>query len=47
MATDPVKDHVFYVANMEQLQGLLQGIGESTCKSKWTLMLRNKLFIVV
>lgn len=34
MATDPVRDHVFYVANMQELQTLLQGIGESSCKSK-------------
>ena len=34
MATEPVRDHVFFVANMQQLQTLLQRIGESSCKSK-------------
>ena len=35
MATAPVKDHVFYVANMQKLQTLLQRIGESSCKSTY------------
>lgn len=35
MATAPVKEHVFYVADMEELQTLLTSIGESSCKSKW------------
>lgn len=34
MASAPVKDHVFYVATMQELQTLLQRIGESSCKSK-------------
>ncbi|CAH3168650.1 unnamed protein product [Porites evermanni] len=32
MASAPVKDHVFYVATMQELQTLLQRIGESSCK---------------
>ncbi|XP_068676816.1 uncharacterized protein [Montipora foliosa] len=32
MATEPIKDHVFYVANMQQLLTLLQRIGDSSCK---------------
>ena len=34
MATPPVKEHVFYVATMQELQTLLTNIGESACKSK-------------
>ena len=34
MATPPVKEHVFYVATMQQLQTLLTNIGESACMSK-------------
>ena len=34
MATAPVKEHVFYVATMQELQTLLTNIGESACKSK-------------
>ena len=34
MATQPVKEHVFFVENMQELQTLLQGIGDSACKSK-------------
>lgn len=34
MASQPVKDHVFFVANMQELQTLLQRIGDSACKSK-------------
>ena len=37
MATAPVKEHVFYVANMQELQTLLTNIGESACKSKLIL----------
>lgn len=32
MATAPVKEHVFYVATMQELQTLLTNIGESACK---------------
>ena len=35
MATEPVKEHVFYVADMQELQTLLTNIGESACKSKY------------
>ena len=34
MATPPVKEHVFYVATMKELQTLLTSIGESACTSK-------------
>lgn len=34
MATPPVKEHVYYVATMQELQTLLTNIGESACKSK-------------
>ena len=37
MATTPINEHVFYVANMQQLQTLLTRIGESACKSKLAL----------
>ncbi|XP_078353361.1 uncharacterized protein LOC144638092 isoform X2 [Oculina patagonica] len=32
MATAPVNEHIFYVANMQELQTLLTRIGESACK---------------
>lgn len=35
MATGPVNEHVFYVADMEELQTLLTALGESACKSKY------------
>ena len=35
MATGPVNEHVFYVADMQELHTLLTALGESACKSKY------------
>ena len=41
MATQPVKEHMFFVENMQELQTLLQRIGDSACKSKLSCKLKE------